>query len=406
MFSNNGSIFDGLPWPTSLGNGCNCNASSVTARCKGQLLWSAPLPKREARAIIVGKDGCCYVATDSDLVAVEPDGKTRWIIKSNHLIGKPILLTSGQLIVVEDGGSLLVARDQFTGRVLWSLPINTWVEVQPGVTFNGSILLNAYQSDQRSYLQLISLDGKLLWSAPLEHILTHPPLVLDRLILTSSKSYIQAFSREGLSLWLANQNGFQILDSGVIYPLSSNSITRTLEHQSDIIYTPIMSLQKHQVLAGLLWQTGHGLFIFDVHNHTVEPCTLTQFYSLLPGRPLAILSHPNRGLCFAVVGGQGNTMLINLEGSLVWSMQTHLEPISLIGDASGNVFMVHSPNTSVWDKYKNYYQMEEQCYVKGLDSDGKLLFTWIASGPISYPLAIGKYGEIFCVSEGRLWAIG
>jgi hypothetical protein len=402
---NHHSIFGIAWWPTKLGNACNNNVGQAIATAQGQALWSVPLPSRSAGGIVVAGDGRLFVSSRSRLTAVEPDGVVTWRIESEGLMGNPVVLADGCLLMVENGGYEMVIREQATGTVVCSWPVNTSIALQPTVTRLGWILYNQYQPREKcSQLAVTSLSGELLWSRPLAQTLYDPPLVVDNLIIVRDGAYLRAYSADGTLQWIANRDGFEMADTKTQAQLA----TKQSDSESDEIYTPLIWLGNHQILAGLGWYSGYGLHIFDICQRTIR-----RWHSQLPGatylppkKPLATPLHKDKGLVVVTVGWQKRTMMFDLAGNIIWEHQEpHGEAQSIIADASGKVFVTSSPSWQIWDLYKDYYNLVPQCFLRGFSPDGKELFTWVAPGPISRSLALGKAGELYLVSDGHLWAI-
>ena len=402
MSENYTSLLCNTSWSTECGNVFNNNMSSAIATARGQVLWSVSLPTRYGKQIVVSENGSCFVMTQNQLIAVEPNGHISWTQSSKYWIVSPILLANEQLIIAgnidSENSCLLMIKDQSTGKTLWSLSVNTLTAL--ALTPHRQFLLSKYQPDRSSCLQAVNLEGELLWSTSLPQSLIYPPLVLEDLIIIESPSYLQAYSYDGLLLWIANQDGFEIANS-----TNREQLAMKVNHPRDRIKTPIIWLGKDRVLAAMWWYDGFGLYIFDIRQHQVWLWPNPKPDGLRSSRPLAVLSFPDQEPYLAAIGGERKTMLVDLEGNKLWEHQTYANPLNIIADAAGNVFITHSPSTEKWDKYKQFYALEDKCFVKGFNFQGQEIFSWRAPGPLSSSLAIGKAGELYCISEGYLWAI-
>jgi hypothetical protein len=256
----------------------------------------------------------------------------------------------------------------------------------------------------------MSLSGQQLWAVPIDLAQFRAPLVLDDLIVTTDKDYMRAFNLQGELQWIADQEGFILADPNT----RSQLLTKVNPIKGGSGYkvaTPIISLGDGRILAGLEWYSGSGYYIFNVHEHSVRPLGM----HLVLGRPLAIPVFPDRGPCLvtafrfqhAELGDpKSNIILVDMNGKPLWHHPLPIGPGNIIADSSGNIFTFCGHTFDHWDKYHVWYKLEKQCFVRGISPDGNELFTWYAPGPISPSMAIGKNGELFVVSEGKLWAIG
>lgn len=123
---------------------------------------SVPLSNRSAGGIVVAGDGHLFVSHRHCLTAVSPAGVVAWRIESERLMGNLVVLGDGCLLMVENGGYEMVIREQATGAVASSWPVNTSVLLQPSLSPDGItilyILYNQYQPQEwRSYLQVVSV---------------------------------------------------------------------------------------------------------------------------------------------------------------------------------------------------------------------------------------------------------
>lgn len=396
-------IFGTASWPTKLGNAFNNNVSRVTASAQGEALWSVPLPNRSASGIVVTHCGRVIVSSRRSLTAVDADGVVAWRVKSERSMGHPVVLGNGYILLVENRGHEFVMREQASGAVVRSWPVNTSISLQPSLTPQGHILYNQYQPAEKcSLLAQVSLSGELLWSRRLARVLYDPPLVIDDLIIIRDGTYLRAYNTEGALQWIANRHGFQMADASNW----SNLATKQSDSSSDKIYTPLIWLGNHQVLAGFSWYSGRGLHIFDICQQSVRLFKPPQSTYLPAKKVLATPRVPEKGLFVVTVGWQKSTIMLDLAGNIIWQ---HRDPEgeaqTIIADAQGQVLVTSTVSWQIWDLYKEYYDLSKQSFLRGFAPDGEILFTWYAPGPISSPLALGKAGETYLVSDGRLWAI-
>lgn len=401
------SIFGSASWPVRRGNPFNSNVSPVKATGRGEPLWSVALPERGANGIAVAEDGTCFVNLDNHFVAVTPREGIRWTTQANYALSTPIVLADGRLIVYEN--HTLAIREQATGKPLSTLP--SYYATMPAITPQGHLVYSGRENaDKASQFQMMTLAGQRIWTLPVGFSQLRAPLVLNDLIITTDKSYMRAFNLEGELQWIADQEGFILANPDTCVQLTTkdNPIKSGLD---DRVVSPIIGLGDGQVLAGLEWYSGAGYYLFDIHNHSVRPLGK----HLLLKKPLAVPLLPERGPCLVTKGPsvkdklgmrRSSVVMVDMNGQTVWEHQLPIPPSAIIADASGNIFIISSPSFDRWDKYRVWYKLEEECFVRGLSPEGKELFTWYAPGPISPSMAIGKNGELYVVAEGKLWAVG
>jgi outer membrane protein assembly factor BamB len=395
-------VFGAASWPTPLGNAWNGSASPVTSTARGQALWSTRLAERTANCVVVGASGRAYVAAARHLTAVDADGRIAWSVET-EVTGGPVALTDGRLIVSEHYA--LTIRDQDTGERWVTLPVNALAA--PTLTPAGHLVYCASQRGRPPVLQMATLAGEVIWSRPLVQRATSPPLAFDAVVIVGDGSYCRAYSDAGTLLWIANQDGFVAADAAPSAQLATRS-----NRLDDRVVTPVVGLDASRVLAGLTWYSGYGYFSFHVRSHTVHPVG-----AHLPlNGPLAVVYPPGGDPALVTAGWpvqntRGNweweIVLVDLDGRLVWRHQTSAQPHTIIGDASGKVFLACSPSLERWENYRHWpaYNLAQECLVRCIDPGGQEVFTWFAPGPISSPLAIGATGELYLVAEGHLWAI-
>jgi hypothetical protein len=133
MIGGRANPFGSSSWPIDFGNPGNTSVASVVASVTGQPLWSVPVSSEWGYEIVVGEDGCVFVASNDCLLGVEPDGGTRWRRQLRVGLGAPTAFADGSIVLAEDAGRRLVARDWRSRgdllRVRWQA-LGGWVNSQ------------------------------------------------------------------------------------------------------------------------------------------------------------------------------------------------------------------------------------------------------------------------------------
>jgi hypothetical protein len=382
-----GTAFGSSPWPKALGGPRNANATLVNFRGTGKTLWSAPI---RCVPMAVGEDGCLFAMGGNTLYAVEPGGTVRWHRTANERFGEPAALADGSLLVVEDGR--LVARDQRTGDERWSHDYGYyWRHLAPEVTLDGSIVLIRGVSNSWEDLELCLLGPgpEVLWTFPLSWG-PHRVSILEGVIAVTDKSYLLGLDYEGRLLWIANRHGF-------VAGSDATGVERSIEYEE--FTTPPMRLESSKIAAGYKWYSGQDVLIFDTASRSVSlsgyPRNLRSPVTLILSSPPRLAGNLLQNLYSGEITGQ-----MVFEKKLQWGI------LNIVSDACGNIVASTSVDRDYWEKYLEPYSLHDRCGLTGLDPAGNELFRWVAPGPMSEALAVGKEGEIYCASEGRLWAVG
>jgi hypothetical protein len=160
-----------------------------------------------------------------------------------------------------------------------------------------------------------------------------------------------------------------------------------------------MRLDGSKIAAGCKWYSGQDILIFDTASRLVA---LSGSPRNLRSPVTLILSAPSR-----LAGNLlENIYSCEITGQMVFEKKLQWKILNIISDASGNIVASTSVDHDYWNKYREPYSLHDRCGLTGLDAAGNELFRWVAPGPMSEALAVGKEGEIYCASEGRLWAVG
>lgn len=380
-----------------LGNAGNNNLARVVIQAKGETWWSVPIPGQErVSSIIVAEDGCVFVSSPDALTAVEQDGSVRWDRKLGQPFGDPIALADGSILLTEEEGGQrrLVARAQATGEELWSMRGDGWPPVRPAVAPSGAIVLKRYIRDARALdLQCVNPGGEVLWSYRLASLNYREVLALENLVVFSDGAYLTGLDGQGNLLWRANRHGF-------LRGAEAAAVGSALEHNS--ITTAPMLLDNSQIAAGCTWHDGHGMLIFNPSAGTVTSWPNVSARAMPFDPPVAVLPSPGPRLA----GASLRTLLVfDVAGRIMLQAELPWEIRNIIGDPAGNLVVSTSVDSDYWEKYRDPYDLHLACSIAGFAPAGNQLFRWVAPGPMSGPLAVGKSGELYCVSEGKLWAI-
>ena len=394
-------------WMGGMGNRYHTHQSPAVAQTRGAPLFSAALPTRGLRDLAVSAEGNCFGLCDQHVLAVTPAGETLWEAACPELADQLLLLTEPDRLVVA-GIEAVTIYDPHTGARIqaWPNGLISPPAYLPGVGFWGC------ENSGGGRASLLRLDeaGQVVWRQALPRLTSAPPLIFEEegLVVVGSGSYLRAYSFDGELAWLANQSEF----------VSATAATRAdlaLKNNSagDTVYAPLQ-LDAHTVLAGLRWRDGYGLHLFDVRRRTVHPLgvhlPVGNVIALQPGKtgPAALIvkdwsDKPEPGTATFYI------RRVTLQGQTLSQHAFPSAPISILTDAAGQFFVACSVTAQQWDMYhvgSLFSEMDRQCMVCGFSPTGEELFTWLPGGPLSWPMALGRNGELYVASEGKLWALG
>jgi PQQ-like domain len=173
---------------------------------------------------------------------------------------------------------------------------------------------------------------------------------------------------------------------------------------------PPQPVDETTIIVKLEWHYGQGFFFVDTFNRR-----LSALRSAIPFKPpLAVLTSPERGTRLAVLGPElevsrmewnWQVLMLDIGGRSIWSHQVHAQPLRLTPGIGDTLIFAASPSRKRWDDYHKWYNLADETFVRCLEPDGSVRWTWYAPGPISHLPAVGTTGTVYVASEGRLWAL-
>ena len=380
-------LYGASSWPTSYGFYSSSCAAKSFFTLKGRELWKLPEKNHEIQCMITGRNGETIIAFKKKLICITRDGNVIWEDTSSPNYDSLIMLGENRFVGVEQGGRLLSCRNVITGNILWSKEIRTWYMVDLSVTPDNDIIVGHIKNNTTKEILKFNSSGELLWSYPLNDAYTFPPLVLEDTIIFNEKSNFKAINSNGKFLWKTIDEEF-VFDEDIPYDVSNGYIT-----------TPPMKLSKNQFLVGVNSNEPEKLLVFDINKYTTKPFAVEQYFERR--MPLSVCISRRKGgfLLASTTEKKGynyweNTLLaISLNEKILWKRNVPTKPAKILSDKRGNVLVISSPSIEYWKKYKDAYNLIQDCYIKGYNAKGKEIFFWQAPEPI-INLTIGVKGEI------------
>jgi large repetitive protein len=183
----------------------------------GTRLWTVTLPDQPGndghRTPAIAADGTLYAGTEKALVALYPDGGTKWTFPSpsGSFYGGPSVAPDGTIYASTVGGSV-IALDA-DGGLLWNYGAGS--PIYPSTTFgpNGSI----YTGSVAGVLALES-DGGLEWQVTIPDggLFASPSIASDGTIYAASNDHsVYAFETSGARSWSLTTGGKVVTDIAV-----------------------------------------------------------------------------------------------------------------------------------------------------------------------------------------------
>ncbi len=387
--------FGSSPWPTKIGNQTNTRAAKTAIRVGGEILWSMPISGKGLASITIAEDGCVIVASVDRVMAIEPSGAVRWQRETESWFGEAVALADRSIALTT--ANRFICLDQDNGEERWFVGIEGCGEQSPSIAPGGNIICKfALRDGSDLGLRCFTSDGEILWSYSLAETGWTKPLILDDGLVVVDGSYLAGLDYEGRLLWLANRHGFVASDEA-----------RRLERRiaKERFSTHPMQLDGNQVVAGCKWWEDQKLLIFDIATKLVAQWPGSSSEKIPFTSPITITKTPDKVLAGTWLG---DIRSYDISGQLLFEKKLHWDITNIISDIKGNIVASTSVSADYWEKYKEPYRLQEDgaCSLRGFDAMGNQLFQWNAPGPLAEALAVGKAGEIYCVSKSRLWAIG
>jgi hypothetical protein len=286
-----------------------------------------------------------------------------------------------------------LSLEQATGAERWCL--KDWLWSTGGATATGDgdlVVARAPSEGARAELCCLYPDGALRWSYR-PGKLANKLLVVKDLIVIVDGSCLTALDAGGHFLWLANRHGFVFGDR-------AKNIPRVVEDVG--FFTAPMRLDESRIIIGCSYYQGHNFLILDPSRAAAVTCEATgrRFPS---NGPIVVTPGPIPHLA----GVAGTALLVfDTSGALLFKQRAPWEILNIVSDRAGNLIVAEGVDPDYWRKYRDPYELHDACGLVGFNAAGHQLFRWTAPGPMASAIAVGKAGEIYCISEGRLWAVG
>ena len=383
------------PWGTTLGTSGNTRAALYETKTVGRPMWSLPVPARAASSIVVTPDDLIIVATEHHVSALTPQGQLAWIVEA-PIIQHPIVGPDGTVIFYDGAG--LSVREHSTGKQRTHIP--TEMITIPTVTPVGDLVFVDYHAPETFALLCTTIDGEERWGQRLEGPSTGAMIFCDEGLVLSDEQFLWVMALDGRVLWK-----LKAADTRITTGVFSNEQTAGAQFRF-----PLVQLGPSLVLAQVEYTAGYGAVLVDIQARTVQPLNA----HLPPGAPLALAAMGHAPHLITLDWPQQNSeeawrsavIAVTLDGQRVWSHEPGARPLAISTDATGMSFIVCSPSLDYWDKYRDWYHLDDECFVRCLTPMGAERWTWKAPGPLSPILAVGAAGEVYVVADGQVWAIG
>jgi outer membrane protein assembly factor BamB len=297
-------------------------AVTALARADGEVRWSVALGDRAYATPGVAADGTLYAGADGGkLVALTPEGKTKWTLDTDGDADTgPALAKDGTIVVA--GGRMVYAVTPL-GYVKWRFAARRKVFTAPAIAPSGRIVFGS--QDHHAYA--LSPEGALVWSTDLGADVDGAPVVGDDgavFVGTDGDELVRLDEGDGHVVWRANVGGFV---RGTLSAARDGDVLAG-------VYGPTPRLVRVRAgdgsLRGELRIQGTGARQFGVHGGALEDEAGTLLF-----------------------GAQDDDVYaVSADGDLLWRFPTGGDvdaPLTLLADGSvvvasddGKVYLVRS----------------------------------------------------------------
>jgi hypothetical protein len=311
--------------------------------------------------------------------------------------GPPVPLGGGRFIQVE--GDQLVMRDAETGAALGSVtaPSVSWVTPDPwgGFVFSQSV------PGGSATLRRLGADGSPVWSVPLggSARLLLPPVALADAVVVVHDNIVRVIDREGRVVGVVGRDGFR--DPTAPPPHA----------EPDTVWLWPRRVGRTAVLLGLRWSTvANRLFVADLGTRSVVPYAEW----LVPSQPVEVLPQLAGGFRVALRGPstevrklewQHSVVVLDPAGRQLWEHRMPAEPAALTAGTAGSLIAAATPSRTRWEQYHQWQDLSSETFVRCLDPDATIRWTWSPPSWISHHPVVGPDGVVYVGSAGTLWAL-
>ena len=170
----------------------------------------------------IAANGTLYSGSETDLVAISPDGTEQWRLPLGiDIFSSPALAEDGTVYV--GAGQYLIAVDQVSHTILWQLNIGDTIENTPSVGYDGSV----YVAAGNDLVAINPASPSELWRFTADDpITTSAALGASGMIYVGANSQLYAINPDGTEKWHFKRSAFikaapAIGSDGTIYlPMS------------------------------------------------------------------------------------------------------------------------------------------------------------------------------------------
>ncbi|MCK4814158.1 PQQ-like beta-propeller repeat protein [bacterium] len=163
------------PWPMNHGDPQSTGRSKFTGPINGSVIKEVGAISIQS-GVSIGPDSTIYYGASGDLIAMRPNGKIKWKIRSDgywELNSTPLVGSDGTIYFGTGDGKVFAVNPDST--IKWQVPVggNIWQSLT--IDLNG----NLYVVDYSSTLHCISSDGKIKWSLTDNRFNSYPSAVMS-----------------------------------------------------------------------------------------------------------------------------------------------------------------------------------------------------------------------------------
>lgn len=163
------------PWPMNHGDPQSTGRSKVTDPISGSIGKEVEAISIQS-GVSIGADSTIYYCASGDLIALWPNGETKWKIEPDEsweIFSTPLISADGTIYIGTGEGNVIAVNPDST--IKWQVPVGDNIWQSLNIDLNG----NLYVIDNSSTLHCISPDGTIKWSLTDNRFNSYPSAVMS-----------------------------------------------------------------------------------------------------------------------------------------------------------------------------------------------------------------------------------
>ena len=305
---------------------------------------------------VIGGDGTIYQGTDfNQLLAISPDGITKWAILTSRAVeSTPAILPDGRIVVVDEAGTVYVANPD--GTLSWTYVTGAGVGTSPAIGRDGTVYLTAGAT-----VYALHPDGSVRWTYELGGTASEAVSVRPDGVVYATTSRLYAIDPEGFLLWMTDSMSLKSSSIGPDGTIYVHSATPTV-----YAFRPNGTVK---------W------------SYSVGTCCVAS-----EPPPPAIGRDGTIYAAMTLADGGGGIFALNPDGTLKWEAPYGHAVTAPVVDRDGSIY---------------YGGGSGAPSVFALNPDGTLKWQFdTPDGYVRTPVAVGRHHRLYAGGSGGIYAVG